>query len=197
MAIAVEVRGAGMGRVRLARVPYAGKAALHPFVADAVEPGATLHTDAWKGYDNIEQLGYARIATNLSASGDPAHVHMPRVHRIASLLKRWWIGTHQGAIRRRHLDFTSMSSRSASTGVGRPPEASSSIGSSSRPWRSITRLTPTSSVGRRRSWPASGGPVPPRATPPAASPSRCRSGRRHRPAVAGRATVWRCPGRPR
>ena len=30
---------------------------------------------------------------------------MPRVHRIASLLKRWLLGTHQGAVAPRHLPY--------------------------------------------------------------------------------------------
>ena len=30
---------------------------------------------------------------------------MPRVHRVASLLDRWWLGTYQGAIRPQHLDY--------------------------------------------------------------------------------------------
>ena len=30
---------------------------------------------------------------------------MPRAHRIASLLKRWLLGTHQGAVRPQQLDY--------------------------------------------------------------------------------------------
>ncbi len=30
---------------------------------------------------------------------------MPRVHRVISLLKRWLIGTHQGAVSHKHLDY--------------------------------------------------------------------------------------------
>ncbi len=30
---------------------------------------------------------------------------MPRVHRVASLLKRWLLGTHQGAVRPQQLDY--------------------------------------------------------------------------------------------
>lgn len=36
---------------------------------------------------------------------DPAHVCMPGVHRVASLLKRWLLGTHQGAVQPEQLDF--------------------------------------------------------------------------------------------
>ena len=30
---------------------------------------------------------------------------MPRVHKVASLLKRWLLGTHQGGIQHQHLDY--------------------------------------------------------------------------------------------
>ena len=30
---------------------------------------------------------------------------LPRVHRVASLLKRWLLGTHQGAVGPEHLDY--------------------------------------------------------------------------------------------
>ena len=48
--------------------------------------------------------GYIHTKTILSASGDPAHVSMPAVHRVASLLKRWLVGTHQGSVAPEHLD---------------------------------------------------------------------------------------------
>ena len=35
---------------------------------------------------------------------DPAHVVMPGVDRVASLLKRWLLGTHQGSVGHEHLD---------------------------------------------------------------------------------------------
>ena len=43
--------------------------------------------------------------TILSQSDDRAHKLMPRVHRVASLLKRWLLGTHQGAVSEKHLDY--------------------------------------------------------------------------------------------
>jgi hypothetical protein len=78
---------------------------LHAFVVSNVEMGAEIRTDGWSGYKGIEKLGYDHMVTNISASGDPAHVVMPRVHRVASLLDRWWLGIHQGAIRPKHLDY--------------------------------------------------------------------------------------------
>jgi transposase-like protein len=70
-----------------------------------VEKGAEIRTDGWNGYNGIDKLGFNHIVTNISASGDPAHVAMPRVHRVASLLDRWCLGIHQGAIRPQHLDY--------------------------------------------------------------------------------------------
>jgi hypothetical protein len=105
VAIAAEVRGRGPGRIRMAKIPDLSAPSLRRFVRDNVQRGAELRTDAWSGYNGIEVMGYKHIVTNISDSGDPAHVIMPRVHRVASLLDRWWLGIHQGAIRPSHLDY--------------------------------------------------------------------------------------------
>ena len=48
--VAVEVKEPkGLGRCRMAILPNASAAALHPFVTAHVEPGATVITDAWQG----------------------------------------------------------------------------------------------------------------------------------------------------
>ena len=106
MLIAVEVHEPkGFGRVRMRRVPDASGDSLIPFVCENIEPGSTVLTDAWRGYNNVTKHGYTRIKTNLSDGGDPAHVAMPGVHRIASLLKRWLLGIHQGAVSGKHLEY--------------------------------------------------------------------------------------------
>lgn len=102
--IAVEVKHPkGFGRTRMRQVPDASGASLVPFVCDAVAPGSVVLTDGWGGYNPLPKHGYVRKATVLSASGDPAHVSMPGVHRVASLLKRWILGTHQGSVDPEHL----------------------------------------------------------------------------------------------
>lgn len=102
--IAVEViRPRGFGRVRMRRVPDASGDSLIPFVCEAVEPGSVILTDGWGGYNDLPARGYTRNKTVLSSSGDPAHVSMPAVHRVASLLKRWLLGTHQGSVHPDHL----------------------------------------------------------------------------------------------
>ena len=87
--IAVEVLlPKGFGRVRMRRILDASETSLIPFICDAVEPGSVVHTDGWQGYANLANNGYEHIKSNISNSGNPAHVAMPGVHRIASLLKR-------------------------------------------------------------------------------------------------------------
>jgi transposase-like protein len=106
VAIAVEVHEPyRFGRVRLRRVPDVYSASLIPFVCDTVEPGTKVLTDGWKGYNALPEHGYVHRRTVLSSSADPAHVLMPAVHRIAALLKRWLLGTHQDAVRNKYLDY--------------------------------------------------------------------------------------------
>jgi transposase-like protein len=75
-------------------------------VRAAVESGALVYTDRWRGYDRLVTAGFVHQRTSIAASGDPAHVVMPRAHRVSSLLKRWLLGTHQGATRPQQLDFS-------------------------------------------------------------------------------------------
>jgi transposase-like protein len=95
--VAVEKRGAGMGRCRLVRVPDISGESLLAAIEQSVAPGAVVYTDHDGGYNGLAAAGSIHYPTAIASSGDPAHVVMPRVHRIASLLKRWLLGTHQGA----------------------------------------------------------------------------------------------------
>ncbi len=111
IAIAVERLGWGkkskrvkLGRVRMRVIPNTQRQTLEDFITDVVELGSIVHTDAKKEYDRIDQLGYTHQITNQSSWNDRAHVSMPGVHRVASLVKRWVLGTHQGGLARQHLD---------------------------------------------------------------------------------------------
>ena len=102
--IAIEIMDPkGFGRVRMRHIPDASGKSLIPFVCDAVAPSSVVHTDGWSGYNGLSEHGFTRKITVQSSSGDPAHVSMPGVHRIASLLKRWILGTHQGSVVPEHL----------------------------------------------------------------------------------------------
>jgi transposase-like protein len=107
VAVAVEVRGTRIGRVRLRQIPDSTAHTLEKFVADSIEPGSLVQTDAWVGYRNLARMNYAHEVFNIAKTGNwrNAHKLLPYVHRVASLLKRWWLGTHQGAISTQHLDY--------------------------------------------------------------------------------------------
>ena len=105
--IAAEEDGPGIGRIRLARIPSPTKDVLHAFARMAVEPGSFIHTDGSAAWRGLKKLGYRHQPTVLLGRKDKnaATRLLPRVHRVASLLKRWLLGTHQGAVERAHLDY--------------------------------------------------------------------------------------------
>jgi hypothetical protein len=91
--------------VRIKRISDVTRDTLSGFVLDNVARGSEVRTDAWTGYDDIGRYRFAHVVTNVSGSGDPAHVALPHVHIVASLLKRWVLGTHQGSISHHQLDY--------------------------------------------------------------------------------------------
>jgi transposase-like protein len=104
--IAAEEDGRGMGRIRMAQIPEASRAALHAFIQRTIEPGSVVHTDGLMAYRGLERRGYEHEITVLQGQEkDAAGKLLPRVHRVASLLKRWLLGTHQGAVSSKHLDY--------------------------------------------------------------------------------------------
>lgn len=104
VAVGAEVRGPGIGRIRLQRIPDASGQSLVGFVQTAVAPGAVVITDGWTAYPGLTRHGYRHRPRIVSGSGQTASMLLPRVHRVAALLKRWLLGIHQGAVSREHLD---------------------------------------------------------------------------------------------
>lgn len=105
IAVAAEEDGNGIGRIRLQHIPDASACSLHTFVLATVESGSIVHTDGWEGYNGLEAFGYKRKVTVISRRKGQAHELLPRVHLVASLLKRWILGTHQGAVSHAHLAY--------------------------------------------------------------------------------------------
>lgn len=105
VAVAVEVyEPKGFGRCRLRHIPAPPRQEfVVPFVVDTVEPGALLLTDGARLYDPLTSRGYGRQAVSMATAAGPAHEYLPGVHRVASLLKRWLLGTHQGSVDPAHL----------------------------------------------------------------------------------------------
>lgn len=100
--MAVEVRGTKIGRARLKIIPDATAATLLDSVAELVECGSEVVTDGLAGYAALAGRGY-----NHTVSRAPtAHLGvypLPKAHRVASLMKRWLLGTHQGGVKHEHL----------------------------------------------------------------------------------------------
>ncbi len=102
--VAVEVRGKGTGRTRLAIIPDASRKSLNSFIKQNIEQDSIIITDAWKGYVDVTKMKYEHIIENQTKITDDDST-LPHVHRIASLLKRWLLGTHQSYVNKGHLEY--------------------------------------------------------------------------------------------
>ncbi len=102
--IAAQIDGKGIGRIRLRRIPAASASPLVAFVKHAVKPGSVVITDGWEAYAGLKQEGFKHRPRVISGSNKTASALLPRVRRVASLFKRWLLGTHQGALSREQLD---------------------------------------------------------------------------------------------
>jgi len=94
----------GFGRTRMRVIPDARRQTLEDFITDVCEPGSVIYTDGHSAYARLDEIGYTHVISHYSSDEQPAHVSMPAVHRVASLLKRWLLGTHQGGVATQHLD---------------------------------------------------------------------------------------------
>jgi transposase-like protein len=111
VAIAVERIGFGknskrwkLGRCRIEVIERANAETLLGFVERNCEPGSIIYTDGLNAYNGLADREYEHNATAVSQGNDPAHVVLPAVHRVASLLKRWLMGTHHGGWGAQHAE---------------------------------------------------------------------------------------------
>src|SRR3989339_43646 len=101
--VAAQEDGNRIGRIRLLRVLDASAKSLGGAVQECIEPGSVVRTDDWRGYAQLDTLGYTHaVVRKESHVGDN---RLPLVNRVVSLLKRWLLGTHQGAVQMSHLDY--------------------------------------------------------------------------------------------
>jgi len=101
--IAAQEDGEATGRIRLRQVADASGPSLEAAVQAMVEPGATVKTDGWDGYNGLDALGYHRRIIRKAA--EVGKNLLPLCHREAALIKRWLAGTHQGAVSHEHLSY--------------------------------------------------------------------------------------------
>src|SRR5215831_13287657 len=103
--VAAQEDGPGIGRIRMRQIVDASAESLMPFIQESVAPGSVIHTNGWLGYSPLVRNGYEHEITFLKRKKKTPSELMPRVHRVISLLKRWLMGTHQGAVSHKHLDY--------------------------------------------------------------------------------------------
>jgi transposase-like protein len=94
----------GFGRIRLRRVVDKSAQSILAFVHESVVVGSIVRTDGSWAYKTLAEHGYLHERTVMVGAEDAAHFTMPGVHRVASLLKRWLLGTHHGVIKPKHMD---------------------------------------------------------------------------------------------
>jgi len=101
--IAAEINENKIGRIRLYLLKDASSKSLNAALAELVETGSTIQTDGWSGYSKLNDIGLNHIVVRENPNiGDDL---LPHAHRVASLLKRWLLGTYQGAVKTSHLDY--------------------------------------------------------------------------------------------
>nr|WP_319392143.1 IS1595 family transposase [uncultured Desulfobacter sp.] len=101
--IAVEVEEKKLGRIRFRIVPDASADSLIPFIKENITPGSVVITDGWLGYSPLKKEKYEHVVENITQSEKKASEMLPHVHLVVSLIKRWLLGTHQGAVSPKHL----------------------------------------------------------------------------------------------
>lgn len=91
-----------MGRIRIQVVDNASAKSLQGFIVENVKQGSNVITDGWSGYSSLSEKGYRHVIPKKYEVVDENNT-MPHVHLLASLLKRWLLGTHQGAVQEEHI----------------------------------------------------------------------------------------------
>ena len=104
VAVAVELLSPkGFGRCRLQIIPNAETETLKVFIQTHIKAGSCIHTDGLTSYPSATKDEYIHHGTSISGSGKDANEVLPGVHRVAALVKRWLMGTHQGSFEEGHL----------------------------------------------------------------------------------------------
>jgi transposase-like protein len=90
-------RGKGIGRIRLQHIPDASAKSLIGFISTHVTHQSLIRTDGWSGYEPLADTGYRHMVVGST--------ELTIAHIVAVLLKRWLLGTYQGAIEQPHLEY--------------------------------------------------------------------------------------------
>ena len=91
--VGAEKRKRAIGRIRMKLIRMNTKDELLEAIKETIEPGSLIETDGWAAYLNVVKYGYRH--RRAPPTSDPDKI-LPRVHRIAALFKRWFLGTFHG-----------------------------------------------------------------------------------------------------
>ena len=90
--------------MRLTKIPNASSVSLHGFIEGNIEKPSKIITDRWIGYNGLSQIGYEHEIQESKVKDGDEEI-LPNVHRIASILKRWLLGTHQSYLNKNKLEY--------------------------------------------------------------------------------------------
>lgn len=94
---AVVERGVSQEKVVDLVLPTTSTASLTRFARATIAPGSVIVTDDRAGYGPVASHGYTHRVLA------PKALVLP--HLVASLVKRWLLGTYQGAVKPTHLAY--------------------------------------------------------------------------------------------
>jgi len=101
--VGAQEDGNHIGRIRLRRISNASADSLGEAIQAMIIPGSRVRTDDWSGYKGLGLLGYIHEVVRQDVNiGDNL---LPLANRVTSLLKRWLLGTHRGAVQASHIDY--------------------------------------------------------------------------------------------
>src|SRR5215471_9394143 len=100
--VAVEKRGRGTGRARMAVIPDFKSSTLIAFVKQNVAPGSTVYTDGLKSFSGLAEAGYKHVPRTQPLRGElrqGSKSVVPLADRAIGNLQQWLIGTYHGVSR--------------------------------------------------------------------------------------------------
>jgi transposase-like protein len=100
--VAVEKRGRGSGRLRMAVIPDFTANTINNFLMKNVAAGATIYTDGLKSFGSLERIGFKHVPRTQPLRSElrkGAKSVVPLADRAIGNLQQWLVGTHHGVSR--------------------------------------------------------------------------------------------------
>lgn len=98
--MAAEILGNGIGRVRMKRIADGSRDSLTIFMHEVVERGGVVVSDGLQSYRSLPDHSFRHKRCVMEGRTKEASTFLPRIHHVASFLKRWPLETHQRSVSR-------------------------------------------------------------------------------------------------